>query len=206
MIPPELGAELRWTTYASSGEPRALQSLARQLLPVLRAEARRLHHRPGFAPDVDDLVQTGFEQLFEKDCLALRRWDPGRGLSFFGYIRFVARRRMLSALRRSARARETPLTEEALRRWVRDERIEARAHARAELERIVPSLERRLSERARAVFIALYVDGCDTSAAAQSLSLTEDAVRSHHKRIRKLAADIQSRRKKKNVRSRPVPA
>lgn len=82
-----------------AGRPRAHRCFVERVAPTVRsavyAELRRRSPSgaAGFSgQDTEDLVQTVYSALFDRDGRLLRRWDPRRG-ALTTYLRWVARSR-----------------------------------------------------------------------------------------------------------------
>src|SRR5262249_40316279 len=113
-MPEELSIEL--IQSALDGDERATRGLMTAILPILHARVGRMllrfraasRHRD-IRQDVEDLVQQILLMLFSDGGKALRAWDPGRGMSFAGFIGLLAEREIYSILRSR---RRSPWTED----------------------------------------------------------------------------------------------
>jgi RNA polymerase sigma factor (sigma-70 family) len=101
---------------ALAGDPGAQRLLVTELTPTIQWSVGKMlrRWRTGLAAardlrqEVEDMVQEVFVELFEKDGLTLRRWDPDR-LPLKGFVGYVARIRTAEVLRsRRSPWREQP--------------------------------------------------------------------------------------------------
>ncbi|HMV67238.1 MAG TPA: sigma factor, partial [Myxococcota bacterium] len=100
---------------ALAGDAAALDGLVAVILPVVRYRAARVLERHptrgGRDPqqEVDDLAQDAIAALFAGRGAALRRWEPGRGMSLRGFVGLLAERTALQVLRSR---RQSPWTDD----------------------------------------------------------------------------------------------
>lgn len=154
---------------------------------VTRVLSRRKH---ALGCDADDLTQHVLAHLFANDARALCRWEQGYGVSYVSYVRMIAERAAISALRRRDHhpREEHPADPSVLDAFGDDERsiedgLLERAHSRALVER----LDRELTPCGRRVLRVLYAEGQSIEDASRSLGMSADALYTWRSRIRRHA-------------------
>lgn len=174
--------------------PRALRarSHVQEVSRLVRASViRLLSRRPRpLGCDADDLTQHVLAHLFADEAQALNRWEPSHGVSYASYVRMIAERAAISALRRRD---HNPREEHPADPYDLDERggldgcVEERMVERDHSRVLVQRLERELSPCGRRVLRALYAEGLSVEAASRSLGMSADALYTWRSRIRQRA-------------------
>ena len=179
---------------AYAERPRALRapSHVHEVSRLVRSSVTRLlsrRQRP-LGCDVDDLTQHVLAHLFAYEARALSRWEDTHGVSYASYVRMIAERAAISALRRRDHnpreehpADPSDLDERGVADRGAEEHMAERDHSRALVER----LDRELSPCGRRVLRALYAEGLSVEDASQSLGMSPDALYTWRSRIRQRA-------------------
>src|SRR5262245_22984612 len=179
----------------------ALNDLLRGIAPtiqvrVARALLRRRSQSKGrdLRADVEDLVQEVFAALFASNARALRAWDPARGLTFLGFVGFIAEREVGMIMRTGKRC---PWTEDP----TMDDKLshlrgsapshEDRVMTRELLERMAEHLLERLTPQGRHYFQLLYVEARPVQAIAQETGMSPDALYAWRSRLGRLLRDLK---------------
>ena len=161
---------------AIRGDSRSYHRLLQELAPVLRGLASRGLARNRFGgEDVEDVVQ---ETLL---ALHLKRgtWDERQ--AFCPWLYAIARNKLIDNLRRRGRHAHLPIDDIA-DLLAADERPPELNGADA--ERLIA----RLKGRAREIVVAISIEGASARQVADSLGMTEGAVRvALHRALRSLA-------------------
>jgi RNA polymerase sigma factor (sigma-70 family) len=130
-----------------------------------------------------ELVQEVMAELFDKDCLALRRYDPGRA-RLRTYVARVASNTCQSLL-----CRRRPRLNHGLIIPSPDaQSIENRIDARFLLERLRVQFMSRLNPFDALLFQELFLNGRTVEQLASSTGLTRGALHTRKCRLRKRAA------------------
>lgn len=179
---------------ALSGDTKAMRALVDRLAPVVQGVVARgllrARHRSerGVRQDVEDLTQEVFETLLDRDGKTLRAWDPGLGRTLESYVRLVAERHVISALRSR---RRSPYTEDARDEIELPSRSDERAMvARDTMRALHAGLRERLSPKGLEVFELLCCRELSPDEVAEELSLSRPAVYMWRTRIREAAREI----------------
>lgn len=164
--------EVEWSAAmraANRGDAAAYQALLKSIAGVLRHVVRRRLARSGLgAHECDDIVQEALLAIHEKRST----WDESRPI--LPWVHAIARYKMIDATRRLARLRRhvVDMPDED---WL-ERQPAALAHADRASADIAAGLK-ALTERQRAVVLAITRDGATIRSAAERLSMTEGAVR-----------------------------
>lgn len=185
--------EVRLLQRALSGNKAAIDEFIRYLEPILLKSAHhvlRTYRPQGSRSDAEDLVQVAWEALIAHDWRVVRGWDPQRKVLLRTYLGLVATRRMIDAVRPELSSRELPTSDDLHQSAGLVEHLSSRTEARGLLSFVVTELSQRLTHLSKEVMRVMYFEDANVQETAQALNLTVGAVRSHKKRIRKLAHDI----------------
>jgi RNA polymerase sigma-70 factor, ECF subfamily len=177
------GREKEWALLmraGNAGDADSYRRLLLQLMPVLRAVARRGLASAGMADtDAEDVVQETLLAIH----LKRQSWDEDAPLG--PWLRAIARHKMIDTLRRRGRRIDLPL----------DDIAEVLAGGESEPTMLVADVDRRLEclpAGQRNVVRAIAVDGASISEAAARLSMTKGAVRvALHRGLAALAAKFK---------------
>lgn len=172
---------------ALRGGARARASLVSYLTPELQRRARwylgRQPRARGDYAEVDDLVNTTWLRLLERDQRLLRAYDPRRGMGLPSYAELLLRRELFRdrrrgrSVKRGAGADHSEFEDSVLwGDWLVDD-----AQRRVEL---VKHLEQTLPARSRAVFEAMYVRHLSVAETATELRMARQCVYNHRHKIR----------------------
>jgi RNA polymerase sigma factor (sigma-70 family) len=178
-----------------NGERGSAAPLIEALWPHVRIRVARVARRAGLSPDqrsqgpdLDDLCQEAFLELFGNDARTLRGWDPERGLSLPSFVQLVAERTALSRIKRWKRSHTLGASLDN----VEDEcaadsvdRPDRRVASRKRFERVLDELSQELSPRGLELFRALFVEGQQTARVCQDFALRPDAVYAWRSRLSK---------------------
>lgn len=180
---------------ALRGDGVAVRALVELLTPAIQTSIARVLLRSGarlgrdVRSDVADLTQEVFERLFAEDGRLLRDWEPERGASLAGFVKIVAERHALSALRSR---RRSPFAEEA-------REVEALDRAEGSEERwlvqrdllnaVCARLRGTLSEQGQRAFELLFLEEREPEAVGEALGISRDAVYMWRTRIRQAARE-----------------
>lgn len=191
-----------WVARALKGDAERMDALVAALAPVVhtraaRAMLRRKQQSRGrdLRADLEDLVQEVFAALFAREGRALRQWDPSRGLTFVGFVGFLAEREVGMLMRTGKR---NPWTEDPTMddRLVylsgQDETTLERIESRDMLERVADRLRERLSPRGREYFRLLYVDNLSVQDTADSTGTTTQALYAWRSRLTKMLRELRN--------------
>lgn len=191
-----------WVDRALKGDAERMDALVAALAPVVhtraaRAMLRRKQQSRGrdLRTDLEDLVQEVFAALFAREGRALRQWDPSRGLSFAGFVGFLAEREVGMLMRTGKR---NPWTEDPTMddRLVylsgQDEGVLERIESRDLLDRLSERLRERLSPRGRQYFSLLYVENMSVQDAADSTGTTKQALYAWRSRLTKMLRELRN--------------
>lgn len=164
------------------GDAEAWQDLVVSTVPLVSSAVRRVLRGPtlpGRGLDVDDIVQDVFVRLMKDDFRVLRGYDPARA-SFSTWITIVARSVTLDIVRRQHR-------ETADLDAVPVVGISLGDHDPPMAWDDLPL--NALSDRQQLVMQLLYAHGLTVPAAAETLGINEQTVRStKHKALERLRA------------------
>jgi RNA polymerase sigma-70 factor (ECF subfamily) len=161
---------------AIRGDSKSYHRLLQELAPVLRGLASRgLARNKLGGEDVEDVVQ---ETLL---ALHLKRgtWDERQ--AFCPWLYAIARNKLIDNLRRRGRHAHLPIDDfgDLLAAHARPPELNG-----ADAERLIA----RLNGRARAIVVAISIEGASARQVAQRLGMTEGAVRvALHRALRSLA-------------------
>ncbi|MEL6184911.1 MAG: sigma-70 family RNA polymerase sigma factor, partial [Myxococcota bacterium] len=171
---------------ALSGDRASTRTLVQGMAPIVQLRVfRSLVRRSsqargrGLRADVEDLVQGVFESLFARQGKALKAWDPERGLSFPGYVAFLAEREVGMVMRRR---RRNPWTEEPVPESKLDAEVgghsedSERVEARQFLSVLAERLRERLSPQGRLYFQRLYFEQKSIQEVAREQGTTPGAL------------------------------
>jgi RNA polymerase sigma-70 factor (ECF subfamily) len=163
----------------NAGDAESYRRLLLQLMPVLRAVARRGLTGAGMADtDAEDVVQ---ETLL---AVHLKRQSWDEDAPFGPWLRAIARHKMIDALRRRGHRIDLPI----------DDFAEFLAGGEGEPSMLISDVDRHLEglpAGQRKVVRAVAVDGASTGEAAARLSMTNGAVRvALHRGLAALAAKL----------------
>lgn len=192
-------AHLRLRDAALSGDEAALDALVDLLLPVVRCRAARVLVRHPTRVDrdaqqeVDDLSQEALAFLFAGDGAALRRWEPGRGLSLRSFAGLLAERTALQVLRsrRQSPWSDRPADPEDFGALASGgPGPDARAAASHDLERLLDEVRARLSPKAALVFELAVVQELSVEEVCARLEMTATAVYAWRARVRKICEEV----------------
>jgi RNA polymerase sigma factor (sigma-70 family) len=150
------------------------------------------------APEIDDLCQEAFLELFSNGARVLRAWDPARGLSLPSFAQLVAERVARARLRQWSRL---PAPAAPLERAAEDCAIDSvdqpdrRVLTQNRLERVLRQLAAELSPRGLSIFHALFVECRQLDAICEDFALKPDAVYAWRsrlgKRVHAILADLE---------------
>ncbi len=187
---------------ALSGDREVMDALVQDLTPIIhvrvaRALMRRRQQARGrdLRHDLEDLVQEVFAALFAKQGQALRRWDPDRGLSFTGFVGFLAEREVGMMMRTGKRNpwTEDPTADEFLVTLTGAEGDHAaRLESREMLVRVAERLRERLSPRGRQYFQLMYIENRPVQDIAERTGTTPGALYAWRSRVLKLLRDLKN--------------
>jgi RNA polymerase sigma factor (sigma-70 family) len=183
---------------ALQGEREAERLLVEQLVPriragVARALRKRSTARGGARPEVDDLTQGVLLSLFADGGLALRRWDPERGLALGGFVALVAHRQAVAVLRCRRRSpwQEDPTEIQSLDRHPAEAAGPESAAISRQIRAVVTDRARAsLSPRGRELFALLFEHGCSTEDVCLLKGMSPGAVHAWRSRLARLARRI----------------
>ena len=186
---------------ALGGHVGAMQALIQDIAPIVqvrvaRALLRRRSQARGRDPrqELEDLVQDVFAALFARGGKALKTWDPGRRLSFGGFVGFLAEREVGMRMRTGKRNpwTEDPTMDEHLVNLTGEEStVEADIISRDFIARITERLRERLSPRGRQYFQLFFVDNLDVQEVASETGTTPAALYAWRNRLAKLLRELK---------------
>lgn len=161
---------------AKGDDPEAYGELISRCLPSVRRLARIYAKTEA---DRDDLVSEGILGVMS----AIKTYDEKRGAAFSTYAGVCANRRMLSALKKSARIRdrEEPIEDMGESGGTSPEKIVIDREALGE---IFSEIEENLTDFERSVF-AEYLSGASYSSAAEALGVDRKAIDNALSRVRR---------------------
>lgn len=177
-----------------------LTRLVRRLQGVVHVRVARVVLRcggaasPSFHDDLEEMAQDVFVALFDRDALALRNWDPERGLSLENYVGLIAERRVLSILRHRRRT-AIPLAEESFdEQWgdfhpVRE--TAPRLEHRQLLRRLLRRLEEKLSPSVWRLFELRFIDELEIEEIHRETGMSPDAIYTSVSRLRRQARELR---------------
>jgi RNA polymerase sigma-70 factor (ECF subfamily) len=166
----------QWMRQGMSGDEPAYRQLLQALAPHLRSMTRRRMLRLGAGElEVEDVVQETLLAIH----LKRHTWRPQDPIG--PWIAAISRNKLIDVLRRRGRRAELPL----------DEVDEPAAPAESEGEEAGQDVEKlleRLDERQRRIVRLVSIEGHSARAAAETLGMTEGALRvALHRTLRTLA-------------------
>jgi RNA polymerase sigma-70 factor, ECF subfamily len=178
------GREKEWARLmraGNAGDADSYQRLLLQLMPVLRAVARR-----GLASA--RMADTDAEDVVQETLLAIhlkrQSWDEDAPIG--PWLRAIARHKMIDMLRRRGRRIDLPI----------DDFAEVLAGGESEPSMLVADVDRHLeclTAGQRKVVRAIAVDGASIGEAAARLSMSNGAVRlALHRGLAALAAKFNT--------------
>lgn len=178
-----------------------LTRLVRRLQGVVHVRVARVVLRCGGAAsprlhdDLEEMAQDVFVALFDRDALALRNWDPERGLSLENYVGLIAERRVLSILRHRRRT-AIPLAEESFDEQWGDLHDPARGTAprlehRQLLRRLLRRLEEKLSPSVWRLFELRFIDELEIEEIHRETGMSPDAIYASVSRMRRQARELR---------------
>ena len=186
---------------ALRGDRAAMEALVADLAPVVHVRVaramtrrRRQAHGRDLRHDLEDLVQDVFAALFAKNGRALRTWDPARGLSFTGFVGFLAEREVAMAMRSGKRNpwTEDPTADVRLNYLSgSDQGVESRLQSRDLLARISERLREKLTPRGRQYFQLIYVENRPVQDVATRTGTTAAALYAWRSRLTKLLRELR---------------
>lgn len=159
---------------AAAEAPTTEEALFRQLLPLIRAEARRTIPRDL----VDDVVQDAVERLLRNGRAALRRWDRSRGMRYFRRILINIYIDQVRTLAKRPNADQDVDTISAV--------DASNLETRVLLGEIADLLRPHVDEIDRVILTERVVMGTPSSELAQSLGLSVSCVNTRRFRLVKL--------------------
>ena len=187
---------------ALGGDRSAMDALIEDLAPVIhirvaKAMLRRKRQARGrsLRQDLEDLVQEVFASLFAKEGRALRHWDPERGLSFTGFVGFLAEREVGMMMRTGKRNpwTEDPTADDYLVALTgTDSTGESRIESRDMLERVAERLRERLSPRGRQYFQMMYIENRGVQDVADETGTTTGALYAWRSRVLKMLRELKA--------------
>lgn len=187
---------------ALRGDPAAIAGLIEELAPVVQRRVARALLRTGLArsrelrPDVEDLCQEVFSQLFASGGRVLATWQPERGLSLAAFVGLVAQRQVSSLLRRR---QDNPLSTKATDPGVLDLRsseaegqdAQRKTEAAQLLEQLALRLRERLSTAGLEMFYRLYVWEQSVEEVGKETGQSPESIYQWRSRIRKAALEVE---------------
>ncbi len=186
---------------ALGGDPVAMDTLVDDLMPfvhvrVARVLTRRRAQARGrdLRQDLEDLVQDVYAALFADGGKALRRWDPERGLSFEGFVGFVAERVVGMTLRSGRRNpwTEDPTEDDHLAELSGDTAEVLRSlEARDRLKILVAHLRERLTPRGRQYFQLMYIENRPIEDVAKATGASAQALYAWRNRLKNLLRELE---------------
>jgi RNA polymerase sigma factor (sigma-70 family) len=192
------GEEVNWCSShierALAGDAALTHTMIQELTPTVRRNVAYTLRRNGgnlsrLKHDKDDLAQEVFLALFCDNGRKLRCWQPERGLPLERFVALIARRYVLSSLRRvrSDTAMNELCGPDELDSLVEREQSTDEpgvAEARQTILRISSELQRRLSPLGVDVFHRLFVAEESVKEVSQGTGLSAGAVYQWRTRIR----------------------
>lgn len=172
-----------WIVRAVDGsDPAARTALSRRLVRLFERAARRR----GLTPqDTEDARQSFIVWLLERDCQALRRWDPDGGRSFDSW--YFARALNQIDTRRRQLASAPDLVESDMFGASEDA---GRLAARQNLASIRAWLEERCNEHQRDIFLRYFIHEESAAEIAAALEMQPAAVYMAVSRLRKALSTL----------------
>jgi RNA polymerase sigma-70 factor (ECF subfamily) len=150
---------------ANAGDSGTYEFLLRELVPVLRASARRGLARAGMpVTEAEDIVQETLIAIH----LKRHTWDPD--LPIGPWIGAIARNKLIDALRRRNRHAATPIEDF-------EHTLAAEEPPAGPTQQDVDRHVDLLPERQRDVLRAIAIEGVSITEAAARLRISEGAVR-----------------------------
>jgi RNA polymerase sigma-70 factor (ECF subfamily) len=145
---------------ALSRDPRAMQDLAVEMLPIIQQRVSRiLRCVRARRPELEDFVQDVYAALFDKDMAALRQWNPKDGLSLDNWVGLIAERTVISKLRKRIPWPDEPTGEGEVAAPADSERNPERLSAnRQHIELVLERTEDRLTHQGRLMLQWLFVE------------------------------------------------
>ena len=183
------------------GDKEAMTFIVLGMTPVIqmrvaRALSRRAYQARGrsLRADVEDLVQEVFAALFSNSGKALRAWDPDRGLSFTGFVSFLAEREVGMLMRTGKRNpwTEDPTLDDKLHQ-LQESRTshEDQVASRQMLSLVSERLRERLSPLGRLYFQRLYIEDRSVQDVADEQGTTVGALYTWRSRLLKLIREVE---------------
>ena len=181
---------------AASGDSGAEDILARRYVRQVRICARPFFLAGG---DSEDLIQEGMLGLL----MAVREYDPGKGVLFRTYAEICIRNRIQSAIRSAARKKHAPLNDgvpldivlsdesQSLGEPFFSRSPEEQVLARETEKELISASAERLSDL-EARILSLYLDGLSYQEMAAVTGRDAKAVDNAVQRIRKKLANLPS--------------
>jgi RNA polymerase sigma factor (sigma-70 family) len=179
--------EEEWTVLmraAMAGDEAAYRTFLKAITPFIRTAARRNLTRYGLdVADGEDVVQDTLLAIH----LKRQTWDQDRPIG--PWISAIARNKLIDLMRRRGRAIKVPIEDV--------EGSLAAEEATAALDGYeVSRMLDNLNEKQRMVVRSLAVDGASVRQAAESLNMTESAIRvTLHRAVKALAVIYRERDK-----------
>jgi RNA polymerase sigma-70 factor, ECF subfamily len=174
--------EAEWAALmraSNAGDTAAYERFLRAILPALRSFARGAVARTGSNVEAEDVVQDTLIAIH----LKRHTWIESEPIG--PWMRAIARHKLIDALRRRGRHVRIPIEEIE---DVLPAEGAATDYARHDIERHL----HRLSQRQRAVIQAIALDGRSIRQTAESLQMSEGAVRvALHRGIAAMAAIVR---------------
>jgi RNA polymerase sigma-70 factor (ECF subfamily) len=161
---------------ANGGDAGAYRHLLEQLAPVVRGAASRGFLRCGLGTeDVEDVVQETLLAVHLKRHM----WDERRPL--LPWVRAIAQNKLIDSLRRRGRRVHVPI-DDISETFADDAQPEALNGVDA--QRVLA----RLTDRQRAIVVAISIEGASARQVAERFGMTEGAVRvALHRALQSLA-------------------
>ena len=147
--------------------------------------------------DLEDLHNTVFLQLFEKDCKKLRQYQGKNGCSLASWIKLITVRIVLNHLRKKGHDamawQKKRVSLEDMAELKGDETEALSAIEKTEQERLFKAGIKSLSSRERLFIKLLVYDGLPVSEVAETMHLSiQNAYSIKHRTIQKLRSCVAS--------------
>jgi len=186
---------------ALGGDSVAMRALIDAAAPVIHVRVvRALMKRHASArgrnvrQEMEDMVQEVFAALLADDGRTLRAWDPERGLSFLGFVGFIAEREVAMIMRtgkRSPWTEDPTMDDKLIDLGGASDNVEERVATRELLTRIADRLREQLSPQGRQCFQMLYVEDRSVQSVSSETGMSIDALYAWRSRVGRLLRKLR---------------
>jgi len=202
-------------SQAVAGNKAAIGLLVSNLTPVIQLAVAHILRRstPPYQHnhvdlDIADYCQNVFMLLFKNNSKVLKDWDPAKGMNLKSYISLIAKRQVISSLRKVkfTQSLDDDSINENIESFLKTPDEGHQFVNRHLLIRIISCLKNEISEFGYEIFVQIFLYGFSAEEIANKTNLSKNSIyvwkNRLKKHVKKISDDLEKGWKPNNSKTR----